>query len=240
MARISKKKKALLDAFGDRYIHLEWKDGYLLYDKETSGKRSNNKYLGWIDISDKQDCYVFNDKEYPTLDELLTAIEEYNATLPFDPDIYNPMYKKNYMIECAVHDYLTELGFVTEHSSNETFYVLKDPYGQDICTITYDVKEDTTDGAVRRIINSSRWMEITFNDLDSAIGAINTHVAAYCSITNIVLMKSLNKLTESRSAKILNKKFDIQTLTVYTEDATQQTIDFLEAELKRLKEKVNG
>ena len=52
-------------------------------------------------------------------------------------------------------------------------------------------------------------------------------------------MNTLNKLTESRSAKILDKKFDIQTMTIYTEDATQKTIDFLESELKRLKEKVN-
>lgn len=239
MARISKKKKALLDAFGDRYIHLEHDNGYLLYDKESSGKRSNNKYLGWIKISDKQDAYVFNDKDYGTLDDLLEAIEAYNATLPFDPDIYNPLYRKNYMIECALHDYLKEIGFVIEYSGNDTVYVLKDPYGQDICTIIYDVKENTTEGLVRRIINGSRWMEISFDDLDSAVAAINTHVAAYCSITNTVVMKTLGKLTDSRSAKILNKKFDIQTLTIYTEDATQQTIDFLESELKRLKEKVN-
>lgn len=240
MARISTKLKERKNAFGDNYILIEHDGGYLLYDKTERGSHSQHQYLGKFYISNGTNCrYAFRDDYYDTVEELVSAIKEYNSTLPFDADTYNPIYRKHVKIEYALTEYLTRLGLKLSSFGHEgTTYQLSDPYGQTICSIGYEVKEDTTEGRiVRNIIGqSSRWQEIPFTDMDSAIAAVNSTLSVYCVIINAQIFETLEKLTNARATQMLDKEFDYNTFSIIVKDNKQKSIEILEQELKRLKE----
>lgn len=237
MARTSNSKKGLISAFGDRYLLLEHDGGYLLSDKERKSKRSKYCYLGKFYISTNGNKYSFMDNYYEDKDSLITAMDEYNKTLPFDADNFNPINRKNYVIECCVQDYLSDLGFKHKWNSySGDDYVLEDLYGQKICTINVDVTEDTTKGRIRRFIpNTERWTESEFEDLDGAIGAVNSILSMYCLSIQARTANLLNHMTNARSSNILDNTFDISSLEVYSEDTRKKTIEYLEKELERLK-----
>lgn len=237
MARPEQKRKQMLEAFGERYHLIEHDGGWLLYDKEGHSNRANALYLGLFYISTDNTRYSFRGDYYNTVDKLIQAMEAYNKTLPFDAEIYNPSYRKHCMIEMALHDYLKSLGFNMSWGGYEgTTYYIEDPYGQRICTIHVDVKEDTTTGRISRLIpNSDKWTDAPFTDLDSAIGAVNSILSMYCLSINAITMNVLNALTDSRASQVLDVTFDVKKLSAYKEDAKQKTIEHLEKELKRLK-----
>lgn len=237
MARPEKKRKQMLEAFDERYQLIEHDGGWLLYDKEGHSTRANALYLGIFYISTDNTRYSFRGDYYNTVDELIKATEAYNKTLPFDAEIYNPSYRKHCMVEMALHDYLKGLGFKMSWGGYEgTTYYIEDSYGQRICTIKVEVKEDTTTGIVTRFIpNSNKWTDALFTDLDSAIGAVNSILSMYCLSINAITMNVLNALTESRATQVLDVTFDVKKLSAYKEDAKQKTIEHLEKELKRLK-----
>lgn len=229
------RKANIIKNVPERYSCLEHDGGYIMYDKETRGKRSNSLFKGKFFISTDGSKFAFNDKYYATFDELLQAMNEWAETLPFDADIYNPIYKKNYMVECAVHDYLESLGFTMSWGHLEEFYDIKDPYGKTICSFTLKVEEDTTRGTLTHLLGADRWVESVFTDLETAIGACNSMIAAYCGVLQGKLLILLNALTASRVTNMVDKKFVMSTMSVYSEDATQKTIKWMEEELERLK-----
>lgn len=238
MARKNEAKKALLNAFGDRYIVHEHDGGYILYDKEGKSHRANYLFIGKFYLSTNYSKYSFQDRYYETVEGLIAAMKDWGKSLPFDVEIYNPIYRCNYQIECAIHDYLKSLGFEMSWHQCTNKYILKDSYGRDICSFIIEVQEDTTKGFIKYFVAEDRWIESAFNDLDSAIGSCNSMIASYYGILNSQLINLLNNLTNSRSSLMLDKTFDIKTLSLYTEDATQKTIQWLEEELKKLKEKI--
>ena len=237
MARPTQKRKQMLEAFGERYQIIEHDGGWRLYDKEGHSKRANFLYIGHFYLSTDNTKYSFRGNYHTTVDELIKAMEAYNKTLPFNAEIYNPLYRKHYMVEMALHDYLEGLGF--KNSLKEyvgTIYYIEDSYEQRICTIRVEVKEDTTTGIVTRLVpNSDKWTDAPFTDLDSAIGAVNSILAMYCASINAITMNVLNGLTNSRVSSVFDKTFDVRRLTTYTEDAKKKTIEMLESELKKLK-----
>lgn len=237
---MNKKEKALLGAFGDKYITIENNGGYCLYDKEHKSRRSNYTYLGKFYISTDKEKYVFNDAQYATPETLIKAMGEYNETLPFSAGNYDPTYRRHIMVEYCIDDYLRELGFEYSWDRIEPIYSLKDSYGQEICTITVEMTEDTTEGKVLRFIKgrdkyTSSWVEIPFHDLDSAIGAVNTMISAYCAFIGSKVTGILSNLTNARCSQMYQKTFDVRSLTLYTEDAKAKMIETLEKELKLLK-----
>ena len=230
------RKNSLISALGEKYRAIEHNGGFLLYDNTRQGKRTNALYLGKIFLSTDGKEYVFNDDYYESVDTLVKAIEDYNATLPFDADVYNPIYRKNYKIECILHDYLCSLGFKHDYYP-EKRYALNDAYGQPIVLLEFDVKEDSEDGVLRRLIpNTDKWVDAKFHDVDSAIGACNSIIAAQCAIVNAQLIELLDKMTKHRVGEFMDMTFDIKSLSTYSEDAKKKTIEQLEEELKRLKE----
>lgn len=230
------KGKEIIKNFGDRYQVIEHDGGYILYDKERKSNRANAHYLGYFFVSTDGNKFSFNGEYYDTVETLIEAMDAYNSTLPFDSEIYNPMYRKHCKIEMGLHDYLKSLGFSYDHHKG---YCLADAYGQNICVINFEVEDDTTKGRVLRSIpNSEKWTEAGFSDLDSAIGAVNSIVAPYCVITNAVISGMLKKLTDSRVSNICDKSFDFKTFNVYSEDIRKNAIEFMEKEIKALKELV--
>lgn len=239
------KDKHLLDALGERYTTIEHDGGYCLYDKQRPAKRSNSKYIGKFYIASDKTQYAFRDNYYKDVESLVAAMDAYNATLPFDADIYNPLFRSNYRIECALCDYLESLGFESLRRSRESTFVLNDCYGQRICELTIFVKEDTTEGVItRHILTRDQFKQYTtdspFTDLDSAIASVNSILATYVASINACATNLLSKITTSRSALLLDKTFDLQKLEVYTEDARAKMIEVLEKELAELKKGMDG
>ena len=239
------KDKMLLDALGERYTVLEHDGGYCLYDKERPAKRTKYKYIGKFYISSDKKQYAFNDKYYKDVESLVKAMDDYNATLPFDADIYCPIFKSSYRIEIALHDYLESLGFTTSQGSGGRYgtrYIKNDCFGQCICDLTVWVKDGTTEGVITRNIltpneNKIFATESPFEDLDSAIASINTILATYVASIDAAAMNILNKITHSRSALLLDTTFDVRKLSKFTEDGRKKMIEVLEKELEQLKGK---
>lgn len=237
------KDKILLDALGERYEVLEHDGGYCLYDKERPAKRSNCKYIGKFYISSDKKQYAFNDKYYKDVESLVAAMDAYNATLPFDADIYCPIFKNSYRIEIALYDYLESLGFTTNYwmkSTRGTSFIKDDCYRQCICDLTVWVKDGTTEGVITRNIltpNENKMLatESPFEDLDSAIASVNTILATYVASIDAAAMNILNKITHSRSALLLDTTFDVRNLSKFVEDGRKKMIEVLEKELEQLK-----
>lgn len=230
------KKKDLLKQFGERYITIEHNGGYLLYDKEGKAMRAQYLFKGLFYLASSGDRYVFQDEYYPTVEELIQAMDKWAETLPFSVEIYNPVFKKSYMIECALCDYLTSLGFAVKGKT----CTLSDAMGKELCTINIKVEDGKSCGVVSRELPSSEYQArsqcAVFTDLDSAIGACNTLLSSYCVSVNSVVTNMMSNMTNHRVSAFFNKTFDMRTWSVYTEDAKQKAIDQLESELKRLKE----
>jgi len=228
----------MLESFGNRYKLIEHDCGWLIYDKEGHSKRAFALYIGHFYLSTDNTKYSFRGNYYTTVDELIKAMDDYNKTLPFDAEIYDPTFRKNMFIEMALRDYLESFGFKKSQTiirDGATYYI-EDAYGQKICIIQVEVKEDTTNGRITRLIpNSNKWTDALFTDLESAIGAVNSILSMYCLSINAITMNVLNGLTEARTSEVLDVTFDVKSLKTYTEDAKKKTIERLEAELKRLK-----
>lgn len=237
------KDKILLDALGERYEVLEHDGGYCLYDKQRPAKRSNAKYIGKFYISSDKKQYAFNDKYYKDVESMVKAMDDYNATLPFDADIYCPIFKNSYRIEIALHDYLEFLGFTTERGVGGRYgtrYIKNDCFGQCICDLTVWVKDGTTEGVItRNILTPDKSKEFTtdspFDGLDSAIASVNTILATYVASINAAAMNILNKITHSRSALLLDTTFDVRNFSKFVEDGRVKMIKVLEKELEQLK-----
>ena len=174
---------------------------------------------------------------------MVKAMDDYNATLPFDADIYCPIFKNSYRIEIALYDYLESLGFTTDRGiapRSGTRYIKNDCFGQCICDLNVWVKDETTEGVITRNIltpdkNKVFTTDSPFNDLDSAIASVNTILATYVTSINAAAMNILNKITHSRSALLLDTTFDVRNLSKFVEDGRVKMIEVLEKELEQLK-----
>lgn len=231
--------KQLLDAFGKRYTTIEHDGGWCLYDSERPARRSNSKYIGKFYLSTNKDKYSFNDAYYDDVESLVSAMDEYNSTLPFDAEIYNPLFKSSYRLECAMYDYLTMLGFKQEGYSNSK-YALYDCYDHLLCDLEVQITDGTTTGTVIRHVNRANSMQLVitespFTDLDSAIASINSILATYMAAVGAQATNILGKITTSRSALMLDRTFDVRTLEEYTAESKDKMIRVLETELKQLK-----
>lgn len=230
------KKKDLLKQFGERYVTIEHNGGYLLYDKKGKAMRSQYLFKGLFYLASSGNSYVFQDEYYQTTEELIQAMENWATTLPFSVELYNPAFKKSYMIECALYDYLESLGFVFE----DGVYILSDATGKELCTMDVNVKDGKTCGVVSRRMPSSgqqvRWQSAPFTDIESAVGACNTLLSTYCLCVNSTVVNMMSKMTNHRVSTFFNNTLDMKSLSTYTEDARVKAIEQLEAELKRLKE----
>lgn len=234
---ITQKKKTLLATLGDRFTTIEHDGGYLLFDKEQEAhltQQSYGKYIGQIYLSSNGDSYVYREVRYKTVAYLLKAIADYNATLPFDIEIYNPSYIPSYRIEAGLNQYLKSLGFTSDFGSDN--YVLKDLYGKEVCTIQFEVDRESTNGHVIRFSGDSKWQESEFTDLDSAVASVNSLVATYLICIHAQITNALSALTSSRATKILDHTIANNGLSEYITDAKEKAIVYLEQELKRLKE----
>ena len=228
--------RKLIKNIPPRYRILDHNGWYLLYDKEMPSTMAYAHYVGKFNITKDGKKYSYNGELFTYFGSMLKAMDKHNATLPFDIEIYDPLIRKSHMIELAVGRYLESLGFVLiDEVGKRKSHTLTNDFGEVVCEVFTDVEFDTTNGKLTRNISNNKWVEAPFTDIDSAISACNSLVIPYLSCTNALTMNVMEKATKSRSAKLIEKTLDIKTLRIYIEDAKLKTIEYLEAELKRLK-----
>ncbi len=111
-----------------------------IYNKERTEKGMG--YRG--NISLVRGKAVLNGKSYKTLDELDNALTEWEKTLEWPVDTYNPMLNDTWKLESRLIWFLEEkLGFKQEHSNWEVLYVRK--IGDDYA-IRFEISRDREDG----------------------------------------------------------------------------------------------
>lgn len=237
MAKVS--RKAMMEALNDRFYLLEMTDGINMYDKTKHGTQSYNG--AWVaNISILNGCYVYRDKEYKTVEQLVEAVEAYNATLPFNPEYYNPTYRKNVFISLCCTDYMKELGLkrTWAGSGDSDVYVYADPQDPNKNMFSIEVRTDDMKetGKVMKWHSDSSWSEIEFDGLDAAIAAINSMLSIDALIQASSAVKILGAMTSARyDGEMVHKQFNTKTLQIYTTNERDHLIELLEKELENLK-----
>lgn len=99
----------------------------LYYKDDTKGTR----FVALFETS-KNGKIVFNGKAYADTEDFLKDAEEYSKTLFFDPDTYNPDYRKEFVDEIRLLDTIKECG-LKEMERNGMYsssnYILEDDLG---------------------------------------------------------------------------------------------------------------
>lgn len=121
----------------------------------------------------------FNGKKYSSIADLDKALVEWEKSLPYPVDTYNPMSRKSYKVDSQLTYYLTDkLGFKVIHADWNIHYGKK--IG-DNCEISFDLKRDTEKECVRI---SSRFGEYYFTqevtDTETGVAVISSIVNGEC------------------------------------------------------------
>ena len=94
----------------------------------------------------KNNKAYFNDIAYSTIEELDKALVEWENSLPYPVDTYNPMMRKGYRIESQLVWYLTEkLGFKLNTTDWKSNYIKK--IG-DSFELTFEIKQKNIDNNI--------------------------------------------------------------------------------------------
>jgi hypothetical protein len=231
-------RKKLIRAFDDtHYSVMEWEGCYTLYDKDIKGKETNSIYVGSFKLSQDNKRYVFNGNEYTDIESLVSAMWEYNKTLPFNHELYNPVYNESYRFQSFLVDYLTRIGLKYNRSNKYLHYTLNDIYDRGVVDIIVVVNDDTSGKVIQFFADTTKSMEIKFNDLDSAIAAINSMLAPYVMILCSNLIGLMSNITGDRTTESITKNtLDFNTLSLKTEDMRLKLIESMENEIEKLKE----
>ena len=177
-----------------------------------------------------------------SVDCLKRTIDEYIKTLPYPSCFYNPQFKKSVFVELCVNDYLKRLGFesIGGYSGSQTFVLQGyNPFkkGEDYITLSFKVVDNTTNGVVSMVNGSLNWMEMSFTNLDEAIGAINSLVKPVLLSSVAFSINKFDNISDMMSN--LNgaedNTIDVKTAKVYVSDAKEKVIKMLEDTLKMLK-----
>lgn len=229
----------MLSALETRYSTIKWKNGYNLYDDNRKAKYQNGgAFVAHIEIDNGK--YLYQGQKYNNVEDLTNAIESYIATLPFNPELYDPIYKKSYFMMLCCKDYLYQLGFtkVKDYSVDIETYEYKNPLLNNTLfklQIAFDGNGQTT-GKVYQNINDFKWIEISFKDLESAIGAINSMITQNVFITASESVRVLSTINNMRISESINMVEVDSSLNIATTDMKEQLISLLEKELAILKQ----
>ena len=141
-------RKKLIKAFDEeKYSVFEWEGLYLIYDKTKKGKKTSNLYIGAFALTSDNKLYVFQGNEYADIQSLLKAMEEYNNSLPFNHELYCPVYKKSYFITECIYEYLNRIG-LTQLKGCSDIYTIYDLYGNEMFTLSVHVNDGEEVGKV--------------------------------------------------------------------------------------------
>lgn len=126
---------------------------YNAYYKDISGITSVFKYAGVFTISGSS-C-IFNNEKYKDIDSLYNAVEEYNNSLEYPSDFYDPTIRNVINESRRLDYYIKSLGFEkkdTSYHGNNIYvlYNIKDLFNKTNIdfTVKYDDSLDSLTGDI--------------------------------------------------------------------------------------------
>lgn len=219
---------------------------YNLYDiNPNSGKSQVYRYLDTIFIDTKKGVVYQDGSAYKDIDALYKDIYEYADSLEFCSDYYDPSYRVGIKEQMCIRDYMVSLGFdtVPSRSYNSYSFVLHCHdmfFGQKTLDITVDFDEDKTSGTINvnsTRINDWRWVTEKFDNLEDAIGKINSTVTSFllCGVSST--LSTLKKVSDRR-AKLTGSfnVLDTDKFETYTTESKEYVITNLQKALAILTE----
>ena len=234
--RLSKKK--MLAELEPRYLCLSYdetnKNKISLYDKERPHRcMATADYVATVELDPAHGKYLFNGEAFETVESLTEAIGKHIETLPYYHGYYDPMYRKSWVVGQVIHDYLIEIGFVIVTRRFESVYCIKDSFGNELFSLNYKVDDDSTSGEIYRILKDDSLVTSKFNDIDSAIGAINGIMMELLADA-AKSVSIISKITGSVDLTGM-KRVKISGFDVVVEEQKEKIINILEKQLEELK-----
>lgn len=152
-------------------------------NKEINLYRKQGEFsygIGWCGtIALKNGKAVFNGKAYSTIADLDNALVEWEKSLPYPVDTYNPMCRPSYKVDNQLTWYLNEkLGFKTKHEKWNVRYAkaIGDDY-----ELYFELEQDLDDESVRI---TTRFGEYHFTqkvtDTETGVAVISAIVNGEC------------------------------------------------------------
>ena len=183
---------ATLKELKEKYIVTEsvsFEKHYNLYDKEEPGKHSRHKYLGYVKVENGVITHYPTEERCKNTDELDSVINNWIETCEHDSSTYDPDYRKSYVAEVRIHDYLVGLGF---DFNNRTYqYDVVDLLkGYTTITVILDIV-DRLDNDTFKIDCSVKtgytsWLDLSADTCEGVIKNIR-------SVFKVFMIMSLNK-----------------------------------------------
>ena len=233
---MKKGKKKLLEELSDRYKVLKLDSKYSLYDKTRKSKYGvDYPFVAQIELNGN---YIYNDTCYKSVEELSVAIDDHIEKLPYNHEFDDPMYNSRAVIEMRCDEYLTNLGLTRSSDTySHSVYEYRNPLTQVVMvSIFVEVGYDKKEGKIVRLLPDHQWMEVEFNDADSAISAINSMLTSEILISTSGLIGVLNKMNDQRTKNdITMNQLDMSSFKLKTQEMKDQLIKMLEKELETLK-----
>ena len=232
----------------DAYYAVRIDGRYDLYDKDPkSGCRSCHKYLGSVVYDSKNQSVMFNGQRYTTIQALDNALKEWEKSLPFSVENYNPMIREEARAGMCISEYLERISMERKYwiSPNiDAAYILKTHnvyFGeQALAELTLKVNEDGKSGEIGLFHDScnNAYVSAKFSSLENAIESINSLIEPLllCSVSKSMELHS--KMSRARSSVDVGSLnvIDYKTFDTYSERLKDKIISELEEALKRLKE----
>lgn len=231
----------------DAYYVVKLDGRYDLYNKDPkSGHKSCHKYLGSVKYDSRTQKVLFNDVRYSTIEELDNALKEWEKSLPFSVECYNPMFNEKHRTECCITEYLQGIGFEDKGYDGFTkslMFILNhcNPYfsKQVAVEMLVDVDDSGKNGSISlHHQSSSSFVQSDFDGLEDAIATINSLVEPLLLCNASEMIAKHSKMTKQRKKTNLGEVVTVnfRALQTFSEDLKAKTIAALEEALKRLKE----
>jgi hypothetical protein len=186
--------------------------------------------------TDKGGKIVFNGKRYTDTEDFLKVAEEYSKTLFFDPDTYNPDYRKSYVDEIRLHGTIKESG-LKEMKMNGMYstsnYILEDDLGGKFAQVVCSGEN------AGLVLDESSWISLldkgTTVDENSCtrLKSILGSVYAYHICKLVDALNGIGKMDMIDDIQI--KTFNEHTLQFDTRSGKEGIIAKLEETLSKLK-----
>lgn len=218
----------------EKYNILGNNDNISLYRKQGEYTRGIG-YCG--NISLKNGKAIFNDKSYNDIESLDKALREWEASLPWPVDTYNPLFRKGAALTDRVVWYLTDkLGFERSTSNWDLKYVKN--IGPN-CQIFFGFGPRQMDEATVTLV--SQYGGVTFrnefDDIDNAVDFISTIVRESVLQMSSDMVNLLSLLPDTKVPDIeAYTKSNANIFGFEKVDFKNMMISLLENELKKLKE----
>lgn len=202
-------------------------NSYCLYRKD------NHHFVATFSLNGNK--IVFNKKEFDNPEDFLKEVEEFNKTLYFPIDTYNPDYRKDFVDEIRLNNIFENCGLTPKRCgySNYDSYALENNLGGKFVNII----------GTDLILASYTWIPLKNDDDkidDNTCEKIKSKIASIYAYHISTLVEALNKIGKlSYIDDIEIKKLDTSSMRVETMSGKEGIINKLEEVLEKLKENKN-